>query len=151
MKKSITIKNDADSFKLLSEFEKYMDDDLNTSGALSILFELSQPIRKCLNLLKEKDFSEVEQDYINETFNKWQMLSELSGVLGLKATLSQESPNNKNKIDVTKIEELIRNRSIAKSNKDFLLADEIRTELKDIGIDLIDKPKGVTEWKQISD
>ena len=31
-----------------------MDDDLNTSGALSILFELSQPIKKFINSLKEK-------------------------------------------------------------------------------------------------
>ena len=31
-----------------------MDDDLNTSGALSILFELSQPIRKFINLLKKE-------------------------------------------------------------------------------------------------
>jgi len=32
-----------------------------------------------------------------------------------------------------------------------LLADQIRNELKNMGIDLIDKPKGVTEWKQLSD
>ena len=46
IKKSANTKLDKDSFKLLSDFENYMDDDLNTSGALSILFELSQPIRK---------------------------------------------------------------------------------------------------------
>ena len=47
--------------------------------------------------------------------------------------------------------QLIKNRSLAKANKDFLLADKIRADLKNIGIDLIDKPKGVTEWKQLSD
>ncbi len=151
LKKSNTKKYESYSLKLLSEFEKYMDDDLNTSGALSILFELSQPIRKCLNLLKEKDISEIDQDYLNETFNKWQLFSELAGVLGLKVNLNQENSNKKNKIDTKRVEELIKKRSIAKTNKDFLLADKIRSELNDIGIDLIDKPKGETEWKELSD
>ena len=46
------------------------------------------------------------------------------------------------------IEELIKNRSTAKENKDYLMADKIRNDLKNIGINLIDKPNGVTEWEQ---
>jgi len=151
IKRSINSKLDEDSFKLLSDFEKYMDDDLNTSGALSILFELSQPIRKFINLLKEKDISEVEQNELNQVFNKWELLCELAGVLGLKVNLNQEEQKNDTELDTNKIEDLIKNRSLAKANKDFLLADKIRADLKNIGIDLIDKPKGVTEWKQLSD
>jgi len=151
IKKSVNSELDDDSFKLLSDFEKYMDDDLNTSGALSILFELSQPIRKFINFLKEKDINEVEQDELNKVFNKWQLLSELAGVLGLKANLKEESPKNKLEIDTNKIEELIKNRTLAKANKDFLLADKIRDDLRNIGIELIDKQKGLTEWKQLSD
>ena len=83
--------------------------------------------------------------------NKWQLLSELAGVLGLKVNLNQEKPKNNPELDTNKIEELIKSRSVAKANKDFLLADKIRADLKNIGIDLIDKPKGVTEWKQLSD
>ena len=128
-----------------------MDDDLNTSGALSILFELSQPIRKIINFLKEKDINEVDQDELNQVFNKWELLSELAGVLGLKVSFNQEKSKNNTEIDTNEIEELIKNRSLAKANKDFLLADKIRADLKNIGIDLIDKPKGVTEWKQLSD
>ena len=149
IKRSINSKLDEDSFKLLSDFEKYMDDDLNTSGALSILFQISQPIRKYINFLKEKDINEVDQDDLIQVFNKWQLLSELSGVLGLKVNLNQASQKNITKIEKMKIQELINNRSLAKSNKDFLLADQIRTELKNIGIELIDKPGGITEWKQL--
>jgi len=151
IKRSANSKLDKDSLKLLSDLENYMDDDLNTSGAVSILFELSQPIRKCLNLLKGKDISEVDEDILNQVFNKWELLSELAGVLGLKANLNQEEQKNDTELDTNKNEELIKNRSLAKANKDFLLADKIRADLKNFGIDLIDKPKGVTEWKQLSD
>jgi len=149
--RSIHSQLDQDSFKLLSNFENFMDDDLNTSGALSILFELCQPIRKFINLLKEEDINEVEHNELNDVFNKWKLLSELAGVLGLKVSLNQDNSKNKSKIDVNRIEELIKNRCLAKANKDFMLADKIRSELKKMGIDLIDKSKGVTEWKQLSD
>ena len=86
---------------------------------------------------------------MNQVFNKWQLLSELAGVLGLKVNLNQASQKNITKVDSFKIEELVKNRCLAKSNKDFLLADQIRTELKNIGIELIDKPGGITEWKQL--
>ncbi len=151
IKKSINRKLDEDSLKLLSDFEKYMDDDLNTSGALSILFELSKPIRKCINVIKEKNNKEINQDYLNATYNKWELLTELSGVMGLKVNLNKEHQKQTTKINSIEIEKLIKNRSIAKANKNFLLADQIRNQLKALGIDLIDKPKGRTEWKQISD
>ena len=142
---------DSNSLKLISDFEKFMDDDLNTSGALSILFELSQPIRKFINLLKEKDINEIDQDELNQVFKKWQLLSELAGILGLRTSLKQENNKNKIEVETKKIEELIKNRSLAKENKDFILADKIRSQLKNMGIDLIDKAKGVTEWKQLGD
>ena len=151
LKRSVDKKYDSNSLKLLSEFEKYMDDDLNTSGALSILFELCQPIKKCINLLKENNLNEVDQDYLNQTYNKWQLLHELSGILGLRVNLKKESEENKSDVNINLIEELIKNRSLAKAKKNFSLADKIRTELKNMGIDLVDKPNGITEWKKLSD
>ena len=147
-KSSNQIKPNSISFKLLSKFEEYMDDDLNTSGALSILFELSKPIQKCINLLKEKDINKLDQEYINETLEKWRLLLHLAGILGLKANFNKDDQKVNQSKTTQKIEELIKNRSIAKTNKDFLLADKIRNELKDLGIYLIDKPNGVTEWEE---
>ena len=55
----------------------------------------------------------------------------------------------KNDIDLNKdIEKLIEERNIAKKNKDFKKADEIREKLKNMGIELEDTREGV-KWKMI--
>ena len=149
IKKSFKVNDNDMLSKLLLDFEKHMNDDLNTSGALSILFELSQPIRKCINLLKQKEINELNPDYLNETYKKWLLLTELAGVLGLKAIYNKEQKVNKTIISNIEIEELIKERSSAKAKKDFNQADKIRNDLKNMNIELIDKPNGITEWKNI--
>ncbi len=143
--------NTSSTLKLLVEFEKYMDDDLNTSGALSILFELSKPIRKFINILKETNIDEIDNNDLNEIHVKWELLTQLAGVLGLKANLNNEISKSKLSINSEEIEELINQRSLAKADKEFELADKIRNQLKELGIELIDKSNGITEWKYISD
>ena len=49
--------------------------------------------------------------------------------------------------DEAKINKLIEERSIAKKNKDFALADKIRDELIGMGIEIMDTPQGV-KWKR---
>ena len=44
------------------------------------------------------------------------------------------------------IEDLIKERSIAKENKNFALADQIRSELDSLGIEIKDSPDG-TSWQ----
>ena len=46
------------------------------------------------------------------------------------------------------IEKLIRERNEARKNKDFARADEIRDELKNMGIEIEDTRSGTT-WKRI--
>ena len=137
--------------KSIEEFEKYMDDDLNTSGALSILFELSQPINKLINILNETDIKDIENNHLIEIHKKWELLTQLAGVLGLQANLNNENSKSKISANSKEVEDLINERSLAKSNKDFALADKIRNQLKDLGIELIDKSNGITEWKNSSD
>ncbi len=139
--------NTSREYKLLAEFEKYMDDDLNTSGALSILFELSQPIGKFINILKEVNIKEIDTNDSNEIHERWELLTQLAGVLGLKANLKNKSSKSKASLDSKEIDELINQRSAAKANKDYYLADKIRNQLKEHGIKLIDKSNGITEWK----
>ncbi|MDE6182015.1 MAG: UvrB/UvrC motif-containing protein, partial [Eubacteriales bacterium] len=51
-------------------------------------------------------------------------------------------------IDTDKIEKLIEKRQEARKNKDYKLADEIRDELKEMGILIEDTSAGV-RWSKI--
>ena len=132
--------NEEELSKASNLFEKYMDDDLNTSGALSVLFELSKPIRALKKSIENNDQVENLENY----YKKWELLTELTSVLGLK----KESLENRNKIEINKeqVNNLIEERSKAKTEKDFAKSDQIRDKLKDMGVTVVDKKDGLTEW-----
>ena len=77
-------------------------------------------------------------------YKMWELLTELSSVLGLK----EESLEDRNKIEINKVKVnfLIEERSKAKISKDFVKSDQIRDKLKDMGITVVDKKGGLTEW-----
>jgi len=70
------------------------------------------------------------------------MLNELTAVLNIANTDKTESE------DTGKIEELIELRNQAKKAKDFAKADEIREELRKMGIEIKDTRQG-TQWSKI--
>ncbi len=61
--------------------------------------------------------------------------------------VSQDSHNECSKgTDESSIQNAIAARKEAKATRDFAKADQIRDDLKALGIELIDKPGGITEW-----
>jgi len=133
-------------------FVAAMDDDLNTSAALGELFELARPLSALANQLRIGDPS--AEDRVLET--RWHLLSELAQVLGLKAEslqsklgkasieMSGNPVSSKLKLSEESIDALIEQRRAAKARKDFAEADRIRSELMEQGIELVDKPGGIT-------
>ncbi|MEA5443287.1 cysteine--tRNA ligase [Cyanobium gracile] len=117
-------------------FAAAMDDDLNTSAAVAVLFELARPLRALANRLERGDTEEGA-----ELEPRWRLLTELAGVLGLEAEKVKEPAAVE-----TAIQERIEARRAAKAARDFATADRIRAELAAEGIELIDRPGGVTEW-----
>ena len=112
---------------LLENFEKEMDNDLNISAALAVIFNFIKEINK-LELTKE-EASEVKKAILK-----------LDNVLGLKLEelIQEKLPKE--------IEELIKKREELRKNKQYQEADKIRDELKKKGILLEDTKEG-TIWK----
>jgi cysteinyl-tRNA synthetase len=108
------------------KFITAMDDDLNTADGISAVFELISSINARLKGGATKAFAE----------HALSVLTELCDVLGL---LQQSKEGG---ID-PEIQALIDERQAARKAKDFARADEIRDQLKTMGITLKDTPQGV--------
>ncbi|MVW71559.1 cysteine--tRNA ligase [Bordetella sp. 15P40C-2] len=127
-------------------FKAAMDDDFNTSGALAALFELATEANR------SRSAAAAGQ------------LKALAGVLGLlqqdpadyfrcatrysAASLGQGASAAGGALDDAEIDALVAARSAAKQAKNFAEADRIRTQLRDAGIELDDKPGGITQWRR---
>ncbi len=110
-------------------FEEALDDDLNISGALGVVFDL---IREINRLKAEGKLSSDERAQVLTTVGKFDTV--------LNFTSHRIELDNK-------IEALIRQRTEARESKDFALADKIRDDLLRQGIILEDTPQGV-KWKR---
>ena len=95
-----------------------MDNNLNTSLALTTIYDV---LKSDMN------------DY-----TKLKLINEFDTVLSLDLT-KEETKEIANKEE---IEELINERNIAKQNKDYAKADEIRNKLLDMGIIIKDTREG---------
>ena len=133
----------ADSVLIALEqrFISAMDDDLNSSGGLAVLFDLAQPLRALANRLERGEDAALPKQELNALEGRWQLLRQLAAVLGLHSEAEAASSLDDGAIDAA-----IADRKAAKASKNYAEADRIRDELAAQGVELIDKPGGVTEW-----
>lgn len=124
--------------KMREKFEAAMNDDLNTSIALSVLFEL---VRLTQKLLEDGNTNVGTLNLVDVLFDR------LGGdVLGIvKAEYPQAGAADEQVMDKL-VNVLIQQRNQARENKDFAKADELRAKLDQIGIVLEDKQE-VTTWR----
>ncbi|WP_413429210.1 cysteine--tRNA ligase [Synechococcus sp. Cu2B8-bc1011] len=134
---------------LEQRFIAAMDDDLNSSGALAVLFELARPLRGLANRLDRGDQPEQPAEELTQLHSRWMLLRELAAVLGLRSESDESKPSENSAIDPQAIEQAIANRKAAKEEKNYQEADRIRKSLSDQGIELIDKPGGLTDWRVV--
>ncbi|HLR36156.1 MAG TPA: cysteine--tRNA ligase [Tissierellales bacterium] len=112
------------------KFFESMDDDLNTADAISVLFDIVKYANTNFNEKSAKSLIEYTYETLIE-------LSEILGLLSKKDELLDEE-----------IVKLIEERTKARKNKDYELADKIRDDLKEQGIILEDTSEGV-KWKRV--
>ena len=102
------------------KFKGAIENDLNTSSMITIIYDI----------LKDTELTDFSKLYLIEDFDK---------VLSLGLIEEVDAPE----VD-QEILDLIEKRKVAKQNKDYALADQIRDELLQKGIRLIDTREGTT-------
>lgn len=129
---------------LIQRFEEFGDDDLNFSGSLAVLFELAKKLIREGNILVHQGKIETPTA---ELQTAWNTLVTLARVLGLEAKLEVDETSSTGLSDAD-IDKLIKQRTEARSNKNFAESDRIRNELQTQGITLIDTKEGTT-WHRM--
>ncbi|OMH40675.1 cysteine--tRNA ligase [Desulfurobacterium indicum] len=127
--------------KYINAFNEAMDDDFNTAKALGTLFEMIKEANILKNrAVKEQKISREEKKSLLKavTFTK-----EMMKTLGFK--LEEEKTSNDLEDKLIKL--LIEIRQKLRKEKNFILADEIRDKLKEMGIVLEDLPGGTVYRK----
>ena len=110
-------------------FKAAMDDDFNTSGAVTVLFELAGEVNR------------------TQSATAAALLKGLGGVLGLLQQAPRTYLQSGNELSAESVEEKIAQRKAAKLAHDFALSDRIRDELLAAGIALQDSAAGTTWMK----
>ena len=125
--------------QLKAKFEAAMNDDLNTSIAVSVVFEL---VRVGNKLLEKSATTGQSLGAVDDLFR------ELGGdCLGIvKDQYPQADTGDEQLIDGL-VNVLIEQRSAARKRKDFAAADQLRNKLGRLGIVLEDGGDG-TEWRR---
>ena len=120
----------SDKIKNISlEFDKSLEDDLNTHLALSTFFQL---VKETNRLAASEKLGIENAQIIMKEFER------ISNILGLEV-------HKMNQEEKQEIDNLISNREKLREEKQFEKADQIRDELNGMNIELIDH-KGKTIW-----
>lgn len=116
--------------KLIEQFKAELNNDLNTAGALSILFQTIDSkmsgAEKLAAILKMDEALGLD---LENTF-----------ILPTQAVAEHDLP--------AEIKDLLQARAAAKNKKDFKTADKIRSEIESRGFELIDTPNGTIANKR---
>ena len=112
------------------EFFAAMDDDINMSKGIGVIFDF---IKKTNPIVDEGRLDRDQKKYLLESFAK---MNEILNIFRLK-----ECPL------APEIDKLIREREIARQQKDWQRADNVREELARKGITITDSAKGPI-WKE---
>jgi len=129
------------------DFLARMDDDFNSGGAVSVLFQLVTELNKFAETAQLEDPQNRQVECLAAFNQATETLRELSAVLGLflKPPAQPSGGDSESVVDglMAMIVEL---RANARASKDFATADLIRDKLTELEI-LLEDRKGETSWK----
>ena len=115
------------------KFEQAMDDDFNVQNALTAIYDLLPVVNANANAAKA-DKQELQK--FKEKLASWLLVF---GVDTNKLCVKNAGSND------DEIDALVKKRDEARANKDWTTSDQIRDQLKEMGITIQDTPQG-TRW-----
>jgi len=132
--------------QLRENFLAKMDDDFNTGGAVSELFELVREMNKFADQQQLENAEERDDAELTAFKRAATTLRELTAILGLFWERPTASSVAGDQLLGQLVELFIELRKTCRENKDFTTADNIRDGLAGLGITLEDRPDG-TGWR----
>ena len=119
-----------------AQFKEAMEQDLNTAGALGVVFELVRALNAAID---SNELGTGDAPIVKGAFDRF---DRVLGVLSLRRQEDRQTTLPPDEID-----RLVAARQDARKRRDFGEGDRIRTQLLDAGIVLEDSPTG-TRWKR---
>ncbi|WKZ36639.1 MAG: cysteine--tRNA ligase [Anaerolineales bacterium] len=114
-----------------TSFTEAMDNDFNTAGAVAALFELS----KFINTARDNGATSEQIAAVQDIYR------ELAAVLGLQLVEKKGSSGQEAQVNA-----LIAERNEARKQKQWARSDQIRDQLKEMGVTIEDSKDGTT-WR----
>jgi len=122
----------AESWK--ADFLSYLEDDLNTARALSVMHEAIRRTNLVLDSQKDK-LHKLTHEKVIEAFEYMdRVINILSNSSELEKMSGDDIPEN--------LLQLLEKRNEARKNKDYSLSDELRDEIMNLGYVILDTPEG---------
>ncbi len=136
-------------------FHSAMDDDLNTPEAIAAVQDMKGHVNKLLSQGVSTPARKTAREAFRSLGGNFRLFQLDTWQFGWIRVDSERDPSVRNAIGFasTSLSDAEINRRVcervdAKKAKDFKRADEIRGELKSLGIIIEDKPDGTTRWKR---
>ncbi|MFO0913799.1 MAG: cysteine--tRNA ligase [Pirellulales bacterium] len=128
-------------------FLEKMDDDFNTGGGVSELFELVRTLNRYVEQHRLEDVGQRTAELIDPLLIGTRTLKELSAILGVFQQPAGMPGGAADELVGQLMQLLIDARAQARQKKDFAMADLIRVRLLEMNISLEDRKDGTT-WRR---
>lgn len=134
-------------------FCQAMDDDFNTALGIGSLFDLLRDANRMLDEMESLPADKAP--LISRLQSNYTALHAMTGIVGILAqspddyfTAQKSEQLQERSIDAQAVDALVAQRTEARKNKNWEVADKIRQQLGEMGVQVEDRPEGPT-WKII--
>ncbi|MGE5194710.1 MAG: cysteine--tRNA ligase, partial [Deltaproteobacteria bacterium] len=140
----------AELARLRDRFFDAMDDDFNTGGATSVLFDLRSAINGFIQEHKLETTGKANADLVTALTCAVTLLKELANLLGVFAQpVPKKGAGGDDQFTSELMNLVLELRTEARATKNWPMSDKIRDRLKALKVVVEDRPDGVT-WRRES-